>query len=66
MTLKKRLSKLEGVAKRDDQLRYVLRLIGDESLEAAKAAKGWQNVPDDEIFIIHRVFIKPVPRHEQH
>jgi hypothetical protein len=59
MNLKQRLAKIEGVANHESELRYVIRIVGDESLSEAKAAKGWQHVPDDKLFIIHRVIIRP-------
>ncbi len=62
MSLKTRLAKLESSNKHQAP-RYVVRLIGDESLQDAKIKQGIGHIPDDEIFIIHRVIVKPPMRH---
>lgn len=63
MNLKSRLVKLEG-RHRNQPPRFVIRLIGDESydfaaaLEAAKAQRGLETIPDDDIFVIQRLITR--------
>ena len=62
MSLKTRLAKLES-SRSHRAPRYVVRLIGDESLQDAKIKQGIGHILDDEIFIIHRVIVKRPIRH---
>ncbi|MDP2902979.1 MAG: hypothetical protein Q8N96_07685 [Methylovulum sp.] len=68
MNLRHRLTALEQ--KTSAELRYVIRLIERndsfdfaDALKAAKIERGWQTVPDNDIFVIHRIIVKPPLRH---
>jgi hypothetical protein len=66
MTLKTRLNKLE-VRKNKQPPPHVIRVIGELTPEAIFTARLNADVPDnvldDDIFIINRVFVKPHERH---
>ncbi len=52
MTLKTRLAKLEIISKVKEPLKVLFYFPEEQTLEAAKAAKGWQHVPDNQLRII--------------
>ncbi len=52
MNLKNRIIKLESRSINQTPLRMLFYVVGEQTLEEAKAQRGWQHIPDNQLRII--------------
>lgn len=52
MHLKHRLTKLETATQKTKSTKVLYYVVNEQTLAEAKAARGWQNVPDNQLKII--------------